>query len=153
MNHLLKEGWIIAQIPLWVVSWVVFWVLFRVVPHCFAKTIGSTDAFLTMLISTMLIWIWANNAVARLSSSIASMPLYTNEHEITVLKNTGPSHYHGRGNDLTLMICNLSLIVWIFFCWWIPWRSFCSEMDLWNLFVITFCNTWRIHIKITGNTT
>ena len=45
----------------------------RVMPHFLANTVGSTDNFLTMPISPMLISIWADNAVAILSLSITSV--------------------------------------------------------------------------------
>ena len=76
-------------IPLWIVACVVFWVISGVMPHLLAKTIGTSDGFLTVPISTTLPWIWADSAVARLSSSMISMASYDNELTITALTNAG----------------------------------------------------------------
>ena len=57
-------------------------------PHILAKTGGSTDGFLTLPISAMLIWIWDSSAVARLLLSITSGALQANEYETTALTIT-----------------------------------------------------------------
>ena len=54
---------------------------------------------------------------------------------------------------LALMICHSSLTFWLFICWWIPCWFFSSEKNLWNLFILIFCNTWGTNIKITYNNT
>ena len=58
LNGLDNKGRSIILIPLCIVAWIVFWAFSGVVPHLLAKTISSTDGFLTVPISTMLIWIW-----------------------------------------------------------------------------------------------
>ena len=57
----------------------------RVMSHLLSETIGSTDSYLTVPISALLIWFRPDNAVTRLSLSITSVAWKTSEYEITVL--------------------------------------------------------------------
>ena len=64
------KEWSIVLIPLWGVACIVFLDFLGVIHHQLANSIGSIASFLTMPISAMLIWIWADNAVTRLSLCI-----------------------------------------------------------------------------------
>ena len=59
----------------------------------------------------------------------------------------------GRDTDLSLMIGHSSLSFWIFICWWIPWWFFSSKVNLRDIIIFIFCDTWGIHIKVTCNST
>ena len=70
-RHIFLNKWRrMVLIFLCVVAWIVLWAFSGVMPHLLSKTIGSTDSFLTMPISTTLIWILADNADPRLLLSM-----------------------------------------------------------------------------------
>ena len=54
-------------------------------PYLLAKTIGFTDGFLTVHVSSMIIVIWANNAVTILSLQIMSMESLASMYKIATL--------------------------------------------------------------------
>ena len=68
-NHLDNEGWCIILISPWVATWIVFSAFCTVMSCCLDKT-KHYIRFLTIPISSTLIWIWATKADAKSQSSI-----------------------------------------------------------------------------------